>query len=244
VPPSPLSVHDRYSSPAAGSAKRRLFGDDPPAPPAGLNISVSPLPSPAKRLTFGTNNSTQKNGGQGAQTTVLSIPLQGLSAGERTFTLIPVQPCDSSGVVTGQFLLTSSPNRGAVAAPASGTEPQAGNGRPRRTGSLALFFRKVGAGKCLDRDLLGGRKPSLFSDQVIVCLPMQVYHLASVRLRDLCLKLDIPSELRGKIWTCFEHALVHCTDLMKERHLDQLLLCCIYIISKVRTLKSFPFNKE
>ncbi|KAK5602693.1 hypothetical protein CRENBAI_003672 [Crenichthys baileyi] len=202
VPPSPLSVHDRYSSPAAGSAKRRLFGDDPPAPPAGLNISVSPLPSPAKRLTFGTSNSTQKNGGQGAQTTVLSIPLQGLSAGERTFTLIPVQPCDSSGVVTGQFLLTSSPSRGAVAAPASGTEPQAGNGRPRRTGSLALFFRKV-------------------------------YHLASVRLRDLCLKLDIPSELRGKIWTCFEHALVHCTELMKERHLDQLLLCCIYIISKI-----------
>lgn len=61
----------------------------------------------------------------------------------------------------------------------------------------------------------------------------QVYHLASVRLRDLCVKLDVPSELRGKIWTCFEHTLVHCTELMRERHLDQLLLCCVYIISKV-----------
>ncbi|XP_038135588.1 retinoblastoma-like protein 1 [Cyprinodon tularosa] len=196
VPPSPLSVHDRYSSPAAGSAKRRLFGDDPPATSTGLSISGSPLPSPVKRLTFGTSSSVQKTGAPGNQTTVLSIPLQG----ERTFTLIPVQQCDPSGVVTAQFLLTSSPSRGAGAA--SGAEAQSGNGRPRRTGSLALFFRKV-------------------------------YHLASVRLRDLCLKLDISPELRGKIWTCFEHALVHCTDLMKDRHLDQLLLCCIYIISKI-----------
>lgn len=68
----------------------------------------------------------------------------------------------------------------------------------------------------------------------LVC--SQVYHLASVRLRDLCVKLDISSELRGKIWTCFEHSLVNCTDLMKDRHLDQLLLCSIYIISKVRQL--------
>uniref|UniRef100_A0AAQ5XBR7 Retinoblastoma-like 1 (p107) n=1 Tax=Amphiprion ocellaris TaxID=80972 RepID=A0AAQ5XBR7_AMPOC len=168
MPPSPLSVHDRYSSPAAGSAKRRLFGDDPPAPSPGLNPSGSPMPSPAKRLTF-------------------------------------VQPCDSSAAVTAQFLLTASPSRIAtIPAPAAAmtSDPQTGSGRPRRTGSVALFFRKV-------------------------------YHLASVRLRDLCVKLDISSELRGKIWTCFEHSLVHSTDLMKDRHLDQLLLCSIYIISKI-----------
>lgn len=68
---------------------------------------------------------------------------------------------------------------------------------------------------------------------VCVCVCVQVYHLASVRLRDLCLKLDVATELRGKIWTCFEHTVVHCTELMKERHLDQLLLCCVYIISRV-----------
>uniref|UniRef100_A0AAQ5XSA6 Retinoblastoma-like protein 1 n=1 Tax=Amphiprion ocellaris TaxID=80972 RepID=A0AAQ5XSA6_AMPOC len=182
MPPSPLSVHDRYSSPAAGSAKRRLFGDDPPAPSPGLNPSGSPMPSPAKRLTFG-SSSTLKIGAQGTQTT----------------------PCDSSAAVTAQFLLTASPSRIApIPAPAAATtsDPQTGSGRPRRTGSLALFFRKV-------------------------------YHLASVRLRDLCVKLDISSELRGKIWTCFEHSLVHSTDLMKDRHLDQLLLCSIYIISKI-----------
>uniref|UniRef100_A0A672G1C5 Retinoblastoma-like 1 (p107) n=1 Tax=Salarias fasciatus TaxID=181472 RepID=A0A672G1C5_SALFA len=191
VPPSPLSVHDRYSSPAAGSAKRRLFGDDPPTPAPGLG-SVS---SPAKRLTFGSSG-TLKIGGTNS---------------ERTITLIPVQPCDASGTVTAQFLLTTSPSRPpappsapltapAAAATAAASDSQAG--RPRRTGSLALFFRKV-------------------------------YHLASVRLRDLCVKLDISSELRGKIWTCFEHSMVHNTELMRDRHLDQLLLCSIYIISKI-----------
>ncbi|KAM7421880.1 hypothetical protein PAMA_010103 [Pampus argenteus] len=201
VPPSPLSVHDRYSSPAAGSAKRRLFGDDPPTVTSAIT-GLSQLSSPAKRLTFG-SSTTLKIGAPGTQTTVLSIPLQGTS-NDRTITLIPVQPCDSSGTVTAQFLLTASPSRAAAApaAAATASEPQTGNVRPRRTGSLALFFRKV-------------------------------YHLASVRLRDLCVKLDVASELRGKIWTCFEHSLVHSTDLMRDRHLDQLLLCSVYIMSKI-----------
>ncbi|XP_068598197.1 retinoblastoma-like protein 1 [Brachionichthys hirsutus] len=193
VPPSPLSVHDRYSSPAAGSAKRRLFGDDPRA--SGPAPSGTSVPSPAKRLTFGSSGTLRIGG----QTAVLSIPLQGVNS-EQTITLIPVQPCDTSGTISGQFLLTASPGRTA-SAPAT-SDLQAGHGRPRRTGSLALFFRKV-------------------------------YHLASVRLRDLCVKLDIPSELRGKIWTCFEHTLVHCSELMRARHLDQLLLCSVYIVSKI-----------
>uniref|UniRef100_A0A671WHC0 Retinoblastoma-like protein 1 n=1 Tax=Sparus aurata TaxID=8175 RepID=A0A671WHC0_SPAAU len=200
VPPSPLSVHDRYSSPAAGSAKRRLFGDDPPT----TGVTLSPMSSPAKRLTF-SSTSTLRIGTQGSPATVLT----GMG-NDRTITLIPVQSCDASGTINAQFLLasphrTASPSR-VTSAPTT-SDPPPGTGRPRRTGSLALFFRKV-------------------------------YHLASVRLRDLCVKLDIPSELRGKIWTCFEHTLVHSTDLMKGRHLDQLLLCSVYIISKVNTILS------
>ena len=61
----------------------------------------------------------------------------------------------------------------------------------------------------------------------------QVYSLMGKRLRYLCSPLDISDELRLKIWTCFEHSLVHCTELMKDRHLDQLLMCAIYIIAKV-----------
>uniref|UniRef100_A0A8C2ARR5 Retinoblastoma-like protein 1 n=1 Tax=Cyprinus carpio TaxID=7962 RepID=A0A8C2ARR5_CYPCA len=208
VPQSPISLHDRYSSPAAGSAKRRLFGDDPPPQSPVKRISVTPI----KIIP----NTTENNQNTTTTTTVLSmatgngqqltIPLPGTTfvslVKNQTggITVIQLQASDMHPL-TAQFLLTASPSRTAAPPTSSDTQPPAVN-RPRRTGSLALFFRKV-------------------------------YHLASVRLRDLCLKLDISSELRGKIWTCFEHSLLHCTDLMKDRHLDQLLLCAVYIISKI-----------
>ncbi|XP_005105374.2 retinoblastoma-like protein 2 isoform X2 [Aplysia californica] len=75
--------------------------------------------------------------------------------------------------------------------------------KPKKTGSLALFFRKV-------------------------------YHLCSVRLRDLFEKLDLEDEaLLRKIWTCFEFALISHPPLMCDRHLDQLIMCSIYLIAKV-----------
>jgi hypothetical protein len=69
-----------------------------------------------------------------------------------------------------------------------------------------------------------------------------VYHLASVRLRDLCEHLDINSELRSKIWTCFEHILVHDVDMMMDRNIDQLIMCAIYVMSKV-TGNDKPFQE-
>ena len=72
----------------------------------------------------------------------------------------------------------------------------------------------------------------MFSVVIFSLLP-QVYILMAKRLRELCTPLDIPEELRLKIWTCFEHSLVHFSDLMIDRHLDQLLMCPIYIIAKV-----------
>ncbi|KAM4573969.1 retinoblastoma-like protein 2 isoform 2-T2 [Odontesthes bonariensis] len=61
----------------------------------------------------------------------------------------------------------------------------------------------------------------------------KVYHMASVRLRDLCARLDISADLRRKIWTCFEYSLVHCTEMLRDRHLDQLLMCAVYVMAKV-----------
>uniref|UniRef100_A0A8C1AQV5 Retinoblastoma-like 1 (p107) n=1 Tax=Cyprinus carpio carpio TaxID=630221 RepID=A0A8C1AQV5_CYPCA len=202
VPQSPISLHDRYSSPAAGSAKRRLFGDDPPAQSPVKRISVTPI----KIIP----NAMENNQNTASTTTVLSmatgngqqltIPLPMVKNEMGGITVIQLQ-ANEMNPLTAQVLLTASPSRTAAPPAGSDTQPPPFN-KPRRTGSLALFFRKV-------------------------------YHLASVRLRDLCLKLDISSELRGKIWTCFEHSLLHCTDLMKDRHLDQLLLCAVYIISKI-----------
>uniref|UniRef100_A0A8C9T7M3 Retinoblastoma-like 1 (p107) n=1 Tax=Scleropages formosus TaxID=113540 RepID=A0A8C9T7M3_SCLFO len=182
VPPSPISLHDRYSSPTAGSAKRRLFGDD------------LPPKSPPKKTTFSHGGiikiiptSPRSSGHEGVKSEIGGI------------TFVQVQGSDASPL-TAQVLLTASPSR---PTPNGSTAADLQNAyKPRRTGSLALFFRKV-------------------------------YHLASVRLRDLCLKLDISPEQRAKIWTCFEHSIVHCTDLMKDRHLDQLLLCAVYVVSKI-----------
>ncbi|NXO29451.1 RBL1 protein, partial [Cisticola juncidis] len=206
-PLSPISVHERYSSPTAGSAKRRLFGDDSPkemqmeknlmkgtkltiAPASSIgaeNVSTSPSQTV---LTMTTTT------GPGKARQKVTIPLHGIANDMGGITLIPIsinlgQPCK----VDAQAPCHPPGNQAQeVQLPAAS--------KPRRTGSLALFYRKV-------------------------------YHLASVRLRDLCLKLDVSNDLRRKIWTCFEFTLVHCADLMKDRHLDQLLLCAFYIMAKV-----------
>ncbi|KAL1007457.1 hypothetical protein UPYG_G00087030 [Umbra pygmaea] len=69
----------------------------------------------------------------------------------------------------------------------------------------------------------------------------KVYHLASMHLTIICDKLHICEDLRLKIWTCFEYSLVHCTDLMLDQHLDQILMCAIYAVSKA-TNKDISFK--
>uniref|UniRef100_A0A8C3UYH1 RB transcriptional corepressor like 1 n=1 Tax=Catharus ustulatus TaxID=91951 RepID=A0A8C3UYH1_CATUS len=206
-PLSPISVHERYSSPTAGSAKRRLFGDDSPKEmqvekilTKGTKLTIAPASS------IGAENMSASPGqtvltmttttGPGKAGQKVTIPLHGIANDMSGITLIPIsmnlgQPCK----VDAQAPCHPPGNQAQeVQLPAAG--------KPKRTGSLALFYRKV-------------------------------YHLASVRLRDLCLKLDVSNDLRRKIWTCFEFTLVHCADLMKDRHLDQLLLCAFYIMAKV-----------
>lgn len=46
--------------------------------------------------------------------------------------------------------------------------------------------------------------------------------------------------MRQKIWTSFEYSIMNCTDLMKDRHLDQILMCAVYVVCKVvETERSF-----
>ncbi|NWS14308.1 RBL1 protein, partial [Pachyramphus minor] len=205
---SPISVHERYSSPAAGSAKRRLFGDDSPRETQmekflskGTKLTIAPASSVGAEdvsvspgQTVLTMTTTPGPGKVGQKVT---IPLHGIANEMGGITLIPIsinlgQPCKVEALAPSCHLPGNQAQEVQVSAAS----------KPKRTGSLALFYRKV-------------------------------YHLASVRLRDLCLKLDVSNDLRRKIWTCFEFTLVHCADLMKDRHLDQLLLCAFYIMAKV-----------
>ncbi|XP_064023371.1 retinoblastoma-like protein 1 isoform X3 [Pogoniulus pusillus] len=197
LPLSPVSVHERYSSPAAGSAKRRLFGDDSPKEmqvekifTEGTKLSIAPaaeeVPAAHTVLAVAAAAVPAQAGPK--------LSLHGITNEVGGIALIPIS------MSLGQPCKVEAPCR----APGhqAQEEPLLAVSKPRRAGSLALFYRKV-------------------------------YHLASVRLRDLCLKLDVSSDLRRKIWTCFEFTLVHCADLMKDRHLDQLLLCAFYIMAKV-----------
>ncbi|KAM6163843.1 retinoblastoma-like protein 1 [Rhynchocyon petersi] len=217
-PLSPIPVHERYNSPTAGSAKRRLFGEDPPkelladkiitegtklkiAPSSSINVENISISPGQCLLTMATTTVTGTIGQK------VTIPFHGIANDAGRITLIPISmntaqdsKVKSPVSLTAQSLLGTAPKQTQMTK-AQEVHP-VGINKPKRTGSLALFYRKV-------------------------------YHLASVRLRDLCLKLDISNELRRKIWTCFEFTLVHCPDLMKDRHLDQLLLCAFYIMAKV-----------
>ncbi|KAJ7405052.1 Retinoblastoma-like protein 2 [Willisornis vidua] len=237
----PATLYDRYSSPTANPTRRRLFADNENPSDSGTpvrvaqqpvvntvpvqNVSpeaVSVTPVPGQTLVTVATATVTANNGQ-----TVTIPVQGIANENGGITFFPVQvnvgsqPQAVSGPIqplSAQTLtgtLNTQMAGAALQLPGQLTVQQISPGeqrqtqqftatttRPRKTGSLSLFFRKV-------------------------------YHLASVRLRDLCVKLDVSDELRKKIWTCFEYSLMHCPEIMMDRHLDQLLMCAIYVMTKV-----------
>lgn len=64
----------------------------------------------------------------------------------------------------------------------------------------------------------------------------KVYYLAFVRLKHLCSGLHIPDEHLTKVWTVVEHALMNETQLMKDRHLDQIIMSCVYALCKLSNI--------
>lgn len=93
---------------------------------------------------------------------------------------------------------------------AANTETQAASAfhtqKPLKSTSLALFYKKV-------------------------------YRLAYLRLNTLCARLlsDHP-ELEHIIWTLFQHTLQNEYELMRDRHLDQIMMCSMYGICKVKNI--------
>ncbi|XP_077144321.1 retinoblastoma-like protein 2 isoform X1 [Ranitomeya variabilis] len=216
------TLFDRYSSPIAGTARRRLFVDSADSPfdegsPSQASphstAESTPSPVPGQTLVTMATATVTANNGQ-----TLTIPVQGIANENGGITFFPVQVSMSGqarSVSTSIQPLTAQ----ALAGPMTTQQMQAAgqvttppvpacpgqqnvSNKLKKVGSLALFCRRV-------------------------------YHLASVRLRDLCHKLEISDDLRKKIWTCFEFSLVHCSDLMRGRHLDQLLMCAVYVMAKV-----------
>ncbi|XP_028168969.1 retinoblastoma-like protein 2 isoform X3 [Ostrinia furnacalis] len=70
------------------------------------------------------------------------------------------------------------------------------------------------------------------------------YSLAVVRMNDLCARLRLAGdELKRKIWTCLEHALMKQSQLMRDRHLDQILMCTVYVVCKVSNNANNPVER-
>uniref|UniRef100_A0A182NJ15 Retinoblastoma-associated protein A-box domain-containing protein n=1 Tax=Anopheles dirus TaxID=7168 RepID=A0A182NJ15_9DIPT len=66
----------------------------------------------------------------------------------------------------------------------------------------------------------------------------KMYNVAYVRLCNLCQNLGIDSEAIQKlIWTILEFTITKCPkDLMRDRHLDQLLMCAIFVTMRIKKL--------
>lgn len=221
-PQSPIGLSERFQSPAPAamtSARRRLFAASTSntTPTSGqitlaipqqtVNhvstndttvINSNPIMSPARNVTIILQQ--VQNDTLLPTTQIIRSPITHTNQ-----TSCIKTPVTSSGLVvtpqttqTIQVVTTSSSSCSIVRATPSETM-----NRPKRAGSLGLFFRKV-------------------------------YHLAGVRLKELCDRLSVfDDELKRKIWTCFEYSLMQHIDLMRDRHLDQLLMCAVYVICKV-----------
>ncbi|XP_030056343.1 retinoblastoma-associated protein isoform X2 [Microcaecilia unicolor] len=65
----------------------------------------------------------------------------------------------------------------------------------------------------------------------------KVYRLAYLRLKALCSQLlSEHPDLEYVIWTLFQHTLQNEYELMKDRHLDQIMMCSMYGICKVKNI--------
>ncbi|KAK6030804.1 Retinoblastoma-associated protein B domain protein [Ostertagia ostertagi] len=60
----------------------------------------------------------------------------------------------------------------------------------------------------------------------------KLYYLASMRLSDICERIRIDERGRRMMWTVLEHILKEERSLLIDRHLDQNLLCIVYIVCK------------
>uniref|UniRef100_A0A669QYD7 RB transcriptional corepressor like 2 n=1 Tax=Phasianus colchicus TaxID=9054 RepID=A0A669QYD7_PHACC len=227
---SPTTLYDRYSSPTAHPTRRRLFVDNDNTSDNGTPVrvsqqpvvntvpvqnvnpeAVSVTPVPGQTLVTVATATVTANNGQ-----TVTIPVQGIANENGGITFFPVQV-----------------NVGAQPQAVSGSiQPLSAQALTGTLSTQVLSFAQVHRAHmsklCSNLD-----KRSAVDMVPALSLFHQVYHLASVRLRDLSVKLDISDELRKKVWTCFEYSLMHCPEIMMDRHLDQLLMCAIYVMAKV-----------
>lgn len=82
-----------------------------------------------------------------------------------------------------------------------------------------------------------GLTPRLPKSNSLSLFYKKLYRLAYTRLKMLCsYLLSSHPELEPIIWTLFQHTLQHEYELMRDRHLDQLMMSAMYAICKVKSV--------
>ncbi|RVE63674.1 hypothetical protein OJAV_G00138810 [Oryzias javanicus] len=82
-----------------------------------------------------------------------------------------------------------------------------------------------------------GQAPRQSKSNSLSLFYKKLYHLAYTRLKTLCsCLLSNHPDLEHVIWTLFQHTLQYEYDLMRDRHLDQLMMSAMYAICKVKSV--------
>ncbi|KAJ8405875.1 hypothetical protein AAFF_G00313120 [Aldrovandia affinis] len=116
------------------------------------------------------------------------------------------QPLQHNHTAADLYLSPVRPSNRAPAAPDAPATPPSQPPRNSRSTSLSLFYKKV-------------------------------YRLAYLRLNMLCSHLlTSHPELEPIMWTLFQHTLQNEYELMRDRHLDQLMMSAMYAICKVKNI--------
>uniref|UniRef100_UPI003AAFA32C retinoblastoma-associated protein isoform X1 n=1 Tax=Centroberyx gerrardi TaxID=166262 RepID=UPI003AAFA32C len=82
-----------------------------------------------------------------------------------------------------------------------------------------------------------GQTPRLPKSNSLSLFYKKLYRLAYTRLKMLCsYLLSSHPDLEPIMWTLFQHTLQHEYELMRDRHLDQLMMSAMYAICKVKNV--------
>ncbi|XP_034485080.1 retinoblastoma family protein [Drosophila innubila] len=82
----------------------------------------------------------------------------------------------------------------------------------------------------------GQENSKVTQGSIVICL-RKFYHLANQRLSYLCKGLSLLARYT-QIWHIVEHSIVVLgTELLQQRHLDQLLMCAVYLCARTARLR-------
>lgn len=107
----------------------------------------------------------------------------------------------------------------------------------RKNSQLWLLVNSAGLPRCQDVQSSSGQENVRSAPgSVTICL-RKFYHLANQRLAYLCKCLSLLASYT-QIWHIVEHSIiVHGEELLQQRHLDQLLMCAIYLCGRKSHLR-------